>query len=155
MTKENYQPSGSTPLYDNTIMLLGSVIAEVQKAKNDNRFARAGILIVSDGKDEGSSYTAEDARKIVQDMIKSEDRHTIAFMGIRYENVDFYAIANSMGIYDVDIHNPNPQKRIKRIITPESDPKAIRRAFNLVSRTMLVPGSDAIGGGFSSQGRDL
>jgi len=131
MDESNYKPSGTTPLYDASVVLLGSVIAEVQKAKQKGKQARSASLIVTDGKDEASQEecTANDVRVIVRDMTQDNTpetvEHTVAFMGIADGETDYEAVAHSMGIgVDDD----------QWILKPDRVSREIRRAFYTFSK---------------------
>ncbi len=135
MSTKNYDPEhfGETPLFDASVVLLGSVIAEVQKANQLGKKARSAVLIASDGHDE--TYTtpeecnASDVSVLVTDVLKHNTpdfkQHTISFMGIQDGETDYTAVAHAMGI---GLDDP------KWIITPERDEWQIRRAFETFSR---------------------
>lgn len=144
MDTSNFDPNLGTPLYDNSVVLLGSVIAEWQKAKANGQVARTGTLIVTDGHDEHSvRATARDVASVVKDMLMAET-HIVAFMGIDDGYTDFRTVAKEMGIRD------------EWILTPDNDPKSIRRAFATFSSSMVRASqsgrsfSQTAGGGFTS-----
>ncbi|MDQ5824597.1 MAG: hypothetical protein M3441_10370 [Chloroflexota bacterium] len=120
----NFSAYGMTPLYDRALVTLGAVLAKSRE------FAASGVptntvtLIVTDGHDEGSVHRAHDVYTIVQDLLAQES-HIVAGMGIDDGDTDFRAIFRSMGIAD------------NWILTPHSDPKEIRQAFQLFSRSAI------------------
>jgi hypothetical protein len=82
MDTSNYQGIGGTPLYDQTVVLLGTVMAKVQDFADNGVPVRTVTLIVTDGNDEHSvHFRAKDVAPLVADMLMAED-HIIAAMGI-------------------------------------------------------------------------
>ncbi len=122
MTAQNYAPNGGTPLYDETGVILGTVLAKEQEFKQNGVPCRTVTLIVTDGHDEGSrKLRASDCKKIITDMLRTE-RHIVAAMGIDDGTTDFQAVFGEMGI--------PPQW----ILTPKNTGKEIRAAFQLFSQ---------------------
>jgi hypothetical protein len=135
LSTDNFKPEGGTPLYDKTILLLGSVVLERARAKKRGQDARWGILVVSDGDDTVSSRKAEEVKIILDNMrergellvnCEPDNRHagSIAFMGIDDGTTDFEKIARSMGIYWI--------LRADRL-----NPREMRRAFNTFSEQLI------------------
>jgi len=56
MTSKNYDPCLGTPLYDQTVVLLGTVIAKAQQFAESGVPARSVTLLITDGADEGSRW---------------------------------------------------------------------------------------------------
>src|SRR5689334_11876173 len=80
MTRKNYDPALGTPLYDQTVVLLGTVIAKTQEFAESGVSVRSVTLLITDGADEGSQKAkAGDVRAIVRDMLASE-QHIVAAM---------------------------------------------------------------------------
>jgi len=77
----NYQPHGNTPLYDQTIVTLATVLAKSKEFTDNGVACRTVTLLVTDGADVGSSARASDVKKVVDDMLRQE-MHIIAAMGI-------------------------------------------------------------------------
>jgi len=125
MTSSNYDPSLGTPLYDQAVVLLGTVIAKTQEFSGSGVPARSVTLIITDGADEGSRWAkAKDVRALVTDMHASE-AHIVAAMGIDDARTPFREVFREMGIED------------RWILTPGSDPGEIRRAFALFSQSAM------------------
>lgn len=140
----NYIPNGHTPLYDAAAQLIMSMMAEKERIREEAGMqVRFGILIVSDGNDERSEiYTADDVKNLVTDILKHPDSiepDIINFMGIDDGYTDYIAIAKAMGIEDEKKDDGNGSggngdtQVIKRVLTPASNEKEIRRAFNTFS----------------------
>ncbi len=126
MDQSNYNPMGGTPLYDESVVILGTVIAKVREFADNGVPVRAITLIVTDGHDEGSRKASPgDVKTLVDDMLSTE-RHIIAAMGVDDGGVmDFREVFKEMGIPD------------EWILTPGSDPKEIRQAFNTFSQSAV------------------
>lgn len=126
MTSNNYGAWGETPLYDQTVVVLGSVLAKTQEFRNEGVACRSATLIMTDGHDQHSRKhrTPESVAPIVSDMLKAES-HIIAAMGIDDGSTDFRDIFQRMGIDD------------KWILTPDNNGSDIRRCLDLFSRSSL------------------
>src|SRR4028119_1279110 len=78
MTNANYDPMGGTPLYDQTAVILGTVVAKAQEFEDNNVPVRAVTLVVTDGADQGSCrHAPRTIRPLVEDLLKTE-MHIIA-----------------------------------------------------------------------------
>ncbi|UQA59639.1 hypothetical protein [Polyangium aurulentum] len=135
MTAKNYDPSLGTPLYDQTVVLLGTVIAKAQAFAQSGVPARSVTLIITDGADAGSYRSkASDVKAIVRDMLAAE-QHIVAAMGIDDGSTPFRDVFRAMGIED------------RWILTPRSDASEIRKAFRMFSQSAMRASQQ--GGGFS------
>ena len=125
MDASNYDPNLGTPLYDQTVLLLGTVIAKAQEFANNGVPARTVTLIITDGADGGSTWaSAKDVKNLVRDMNQSEC-HIVAAMGINDGVTPFRDVFRSMGIED------------RWILTPGKDSADIRKAFLLFSQSAV------------------
>ncbi len=125
MTPQNYDPVKGTPLYDQTVVLLGSVVAKAQEFSDNGVVARSVTLIITDGADEHSVRAkARDVAHLVKDMVRSET-HIVAAMGIDNGSTNFRKIFEDMGV-------PS-----EWILTPKSDPSSIRDAFQVFSQSAV------------------
>jgi len=125
MTAQNYQPDKGTPLYDQTVVLLGTVIAKTQELAGSGVPARTVTLLLTDGADQGSTRAkARDVKAIVRDMVAAEN-HIVAAMGIDDGTTAFRDVFRSMGIED------------RWILTPGNDPAEIRKAFLVFSQSAV------------------
>ncbi|MBI5202734.1 MAG: hypothetical protein HY925_14170 [Elusimicrobia bacterium] len=125
MDAKNYDPNLGTPLYDQTVVLLGTVLAK------SRQFAQAGVpsrtvtLLITDGADEGSCQSkAKDVRALVEDM-KRQERHIVAALGLRDGQTNFKQVFREMGIDD------------QWILTVGSSASEIRRAFQVFSQSAV------------------
>jgi hypothetical protein len=125
MTAANYQAIHGTPLYDQTVVLLGSVLAKTQSFSSNGVVARSVTLIITDGADVGSTRAkAKDVAAIVRDMAKAET-HIVAAMGIADGSTDFIRVFREMGIDD------------RWILTPKANASDIRKAFQVFSQSAV------------------
>jgi hypothetical protein len=126
MDSHNYDPNQGTPLYDQTVVLLGTVLAKAQEFAHAGVPARTVTLLITDGADEHSRHsTARDVAAVVRDMLMSE-LHIVAAMGIDDGGrTDFRTVFRSMGIED------------RWILTPGSSESEIRRAFQVFSQSAV------------------
>lgn len=141
MDLNNYRPDKGTPLYDETVAILGSVITKSQEFRNHWVGVRTATLLVTDGEDtESKLQTPASVKSIVTDMYNM-GIHIIAAMGIDDGKTDFKKVFIEMGI------------RENLILTPGSTPDQIRKAFGLFGKmasraTDLKQFNDMLTGGF-------
>jgi hypothetical protein len=125
MSPKNYEAIQGTPLYDQSVVLLGSVIAKTQEMTQNGVAARSITLIISDGADQHSyRATARDVAALVQDMARAEN-HIVAAMGISDGATDFRRVFTEMGIED------------RWILTPGNSPSEIKKAFRVFSQSAV------------------
>ncbi|WP_448573998.1 hypothetical protein [Trichothermofontia sp.] len=147
MDSHNYDPNLGTPLYDQTVVLLGTVLAKAQEFADNGIPVRTITLLITDGADAHSQRaTAKTVRSLVQDMLRAEN-HIIAAMGIDDGgSTNFRQVFRDMGIRD------------EWILTPGNGHKEIRQAFQLFSQSALRASQSAAAfsqsalGGFGSTG---
>ena len=133
MDASNYRPDKGTPLYDQAVVLLGTVFAKSQEFLDNGVQVRTVTLILTDGCDVHSSRA--DARKVaslVGDLHRAEG-HIVAAMGVDDGQTDFRKVFREMGIED------------PWILTPRNNASEIRKAFSVFSQSALqvirgVPG---------------
>lgn len=125
MDEHNYTPNQGTPLYDQTVVLLGTVLSKAQEFSDNGVPVRTVTLIISDGADAHSRRaSAKTVRSLVQDMLRTED-HIIAAMGIDDGSTNFRQVFRDMGIRD------------QWILTPGNSQKEIRHAFQVFSQSAV------------------
>lgn len=125
MDGRNYRATGGTPLYDQSAVLLGTVLAKAQEFADNGVVCRTVTLIVTDGDDCGSVHqSASSVKKVVKDLLRAET-HIIAGMGVDDGRTDFRAVFRSMGIPD------------EWILTPGSTASEIRKAFQIFSQSAV------------------
>ena len=121
----NYAGTGTTPLYDESVAIVGTVIAKTQEFADAGVPARSVTVIITDGADCGSvQHKARDVASIVADMMKSEN-HIVAGVGLNDGHTDFRKVFRSMGIED------------RWILTPGTSKSDIRAAFRVISQTAV------------------
>ncbi|MEI8008988.1 MAG: hypothetical protein WCI00_06475 [bacterium] len=125
MDSSNYDANGGTPLFDETAKLLATVIAKSQDFKNNGIQVRTITLLLTDGDDcHSHTSTAADVKKIVGDMLRSED-HIVAAMGFDNGSCNFNQVFGEMGIPD------------RWILTANANPSEIRKAFQMFSQSAV------------------
>lgn len=138
MDHTNYHPNLGTPLYDQTAVVLGTVIAKAHQLAQAGIAVRTVTLIITDGGDYGSTRCKPaDVKAIVDDMLAQEN-HIVAAMGISDGSTDFTAVFRSMGIPD------------RWILTPGNSASEVRRAFAVFSQSAVRASQGAQLGGFSN-----
>lgn len=137
MTPSNYDPNGGTPLYEETVATLGTVVAKAKRFSDNGVPARSITLIVSDGAD-STCGSPKKAKALVTDLLKGE-QNIVAAMGIDDGgSTDFRAVFASMGIPD------------EWILTPGNTKGEIRKAFRLFSQSAVRVSQGAAVGGFGT-----
>lgn len=131
LTPSNYNPLGGTPLYDQTVVTLGQVLAKHKEFKNAGVAVRTVTVIITDGADEhspkingGMGKTAADCAAIIGDMLRAEC-HLVFFVGIKSGGIDFRNIAKQMGIPD------------DFVLTPDGTAHDIRAKMAVVSKSAV------------------
>jgi hypothetical protein len=125
MTPQNYEPNLGTPLYDQTLVLLGTVLAKAQEFADNGVPVRTVTLMITDGADAGSVRAdAKRVASVVNDMLRTET-HIIAAMGIDDGTTDFRQVFREMGIRD------------EWILTPGNSDSEIRKAFQVFSQSAV------------------
>ena len=135
---------GGTPLYDESVVTLGTVVAKTHEFENAGVPVRTVTVIISDVADTSSrTFTADHVKAIVEDMKRAEN-HLVFFVGVEDGCTDFKAVAASMGIGS------------EFVLTPGNSPSEIRKAFAVVSKSAVRASqsaasfSKAAGGGFAA-----
>ena len=125
MDSSNYTPNMGTPLYDQTVIFLGTVLAKTQSFAQNGVPCRSVSLIISDGADQASqAHDAASVCKVVKDMLRTEN-HIIAAMGIDDGYTDFKKVFREMGIPE------------DWILTPKKSQSEIRSAFQVFSQSAV------------------
>ena len=126
LDSHNYNPSLGTPLYRETVVTLGTVVAKAQEFADNGVPVRSITCVISDGADSTGSYPtdAKAVWAIARDMLRQEN-HIIAAMGVDDGTTDFRQVFQEMGIPD------------QWILTPGNQPAEIRRAFQVMSQSAV------------------
>jgi hypothetical protein len=124
LSKDNYRAqSGVTPLFEQSVVTLGSVIAKARELGNAGCNVRTFTLLLTDGADNAGESTAKDVRLLVTDMLDFADTHIVAGMGIG-ERPYFEKVFRDMGI-------PS-----RWILTADSTVAEIEETFARISRAL-------------------
>ena len=139
MDAANYDPRLGTPLYDQTIVLLGTVLAKSTELAQAGVPVRTVTLLITDGGDYGSTRAGPAQVKALVDDLLAQEHHVVAAMGISDGATDFRAVFRSMGIPD------------RWILTPGNTATEIRKAFQVFSQSAVaIGGGAAFAGGFGN-----
>jgi hypothetical protein len=137
MTPANYDPNLGTPLYDQTAVVLGTVIAKAQELAQAGIAVRTLTLIITDGGDCTSQHCkAQDIKAIVGDML-AQECHVVAAMGIG-DPAQFRDVFAQMGIAN------------RWILTPGNSASEVRRAFHVFSQSAVRASQGMALGGFGN-----
>lgn len=125
MHSKNYSADQGTPLYDQAVVLLGTVLAKAQEFSGNGVPVRTVTLLITDGADAGSQKArAKDVAALVKDLHRVEN-HIVAAMGIDDGVTDFRRVFQEMGIAD------------RWILTPGQSAQEIRAAFQVFSQSAV------------------
>ncbi len=125
MTPQNYDPKLGTPLYDQAVVLLGTVLAKAQEFADNGVPVRTVTLIITDGADQHSRRSRpQDVAALVGDLLRSEN-HLVAAMGIDDGVTDFRRVFRDMGLRD------------EWILTPGTGDREIQQAFQVFSQSAV------------------
>ena len=125
MDSHNYDPSLGTPLYDQAVVLLGTVLAKSQEFEQNGVPVRTVTLLITDGGDMHSTRAKPGHVKALVDDLLAAESHIVAAMGIDDGSTDFRAVFREMGIAD------------RWILTPANTATEIRAAFQVFSQSAL------------------
>jgi|SRR5579872_2162322 len=159
MDDVNYQANGGTPLYDQSVVFLGTILAKAKEFDENGVPVRTASLIVTDGRDEHSrKHGAKDVFSIVADMLRQET-HIIAGMGIDDGgNTDFWEIFCGIPVAEIEqakaagtLATLRPRGGMgilpRFILTPGNNAKELRAAFQVFSQSAVRASQNA--GSFS------
>jgi hypothetical protein len=147
MNPQNFNPMGGTPLYDQSVIVLGTLVAEMLRYMDNGVPCRAILGIITDGNDQHSVKFRNPAevKKVVDDILASELSVIISGMGISDGgSTDFTDIFQSMGILPEWIHDPS------KYSTEAERESAVRKMFQMFSRSAVRASQSA--GSFASMG---
>lgn len=125
MTTANYDPNMGTPLYDQTMVLLATVLAKAQEFADNGVPVRTVSLLITDGADVHSTRSsARDVAALIADMSAAEN-HVVAAMGISDGSTDFERVFGDMGIAR------------QWVLTPGNTASEVRKAFQVFSQSAV------------------
>jgi hypothetical protein len=129
LSLENYTLRARTPLYRESVLTLGAVMAKAREQRDRGRRVRGFTMIVTDGEDNASDAVVVDhVRFLVRDMLERWDDYKVAGMGIG-EEFRFKPIFRDMGIPEAWI-----------LIAPASA-EGIRKLFRRVAKSLQLAAS--------------
>jgi hypothetical protein len=126
LTPQNYTPdAGYTPLYEQSVVILGSVIAKARELASTGCRVRTFTLLLTDGLNNSGTSTANDVKCLVTDMLEFANNHIVAGMGIG-DAATFRQVFNDMGIPD------------RWILTAASTDQEIDATFRRIERSLTL-----------------
>jgi len=133
MDDHNYNPNQGTPLYDQSVVLMGTVLAKTKEFSDNGVPVRTVTMVLTDGSDQHSRRSmAKDVKCLVDDMMMAET-HIVAALGVEDGmGTDFSDIFREMGLRD------------EWILTPGSNESEIRRAFQVFSQSAVQASQGAL-----------
>lgn len=132
MDAHNYNPNGGTPLYDESVIFLGTLAVKAEEFESlSGTPVRSITLIVTDGADVHSQKQNTKSVKAVVDSLLKTENHIVAAMGIDDGSTDFRRVFSEMGIPD------------EWILTPGNTESEIRKAFQLFSQSAVRASQNA------------
>lgn len=143
MSASNFFSGGGTPLYDQSVVLFGAVMAKAREFEDKGVGVRTWTLLISDGADYGSrSATAQNVAALAATL--TSEAHMVLALGVNDGATDFKDVFQKMGV------------REERILVSANDPKAIRKTLRLASQSaaafnepVAAGSSGAMLGGFA------
>jgi hypothetical protein len=150
LTAQNYNPSGSTPLFDTATIAFGTAIGKVQEFANAGVASRSITIILTDGENYGGrKVQPEDVRPVVDDL-NAKEVHLVIGFGIEDGHTDFADVFGRMGIPNGrDKHGRPDTNAPNWVLTVKSDPSAIRAKCYMVSQSAVRASQAAAGAAFS------
>lgn len=136
LDSKNYNPSGGTPLFDQSLTTGALVTAKRQEFASTGASFRGVVLIASDGEDVGSRSNPRQV-KAVLDSLQAQEVIQVLALGIDDGHTNFQAVFESMGVLP------------ENVLTVNSDPSSIRKAFGVISRATVAASQ---GGSVSQSG---
>lgn len=123
LDRKTYNAAGSTRLYDTWCDALAANVAYAQKLRDGGTPCRSIVVVITDGEDCGSKRRAGDCATLSRDLLASE-QFILAFVGVGTD-VDFHAVAKSMGVPD------------GCILKTDATPQAMRKVFGMVKQSTI------------------
>ena len=122
-----------TPLYRQTVVTLGTVLAKSQEVEERGGAVRTFTLLITDGADNASDpVTAAHARTLIDDMLNFSSNHIVAGMGVG-TSADFRKVFMSMCI-------PS-----NWIFTPGSSVDDLKEVFRKIARSLQIAAASESG----------
>jgi hypothetical protein len=126
MNLQTYREGGTTPLYDQSVITLGTVIAKTAQLTARGIKVRTFTLVITDGADEYSrSASAQSVAWLVGDMLLTGS-HIVAAMGVSDGVTNFRGVFQEMGI------------KPGWILTPANSRDKLREAFREIADQFAI-----------------
>lgn len=121
LTNSEYQPSGSTSLFDTQLNVMTGIVGYGQSLRNNGIRTKGIVIVLTDGDDNSSLNQPRDVKKVADALIKQEI-YTLAFVGFGTAT-NFSQIAKETGF--------------PTVLTSGNSPSDIRRIFGTMSISVI------------------
>lgn len=129
LDRNNYDPDGTTALYDAVLDASTSAVAYAQTLRDAGIRVKVVIVIISDGEDNASHNSVAKVKTVITDLLKQEI-YTVAFVAF---GTDGKRIAAEMGIPATNV------------LDESADPHSVRIALGTVSKSVIRASQTTIG----------
>ena len=126
----NYNPDGSTAMYDAVLDVFTSTAAYAKTLTDQGYRVKIVIVVITDGEENASQATAMQVNQVAKDLL-AQEIYVLALVAFGSGYAQAEAI--NMGIPD------------ENVIEYGLDPKDVRRAFSLVSSSVIRQSQTQIG----------
>ncbi len=128
----NFSADGITPLRDQMMVTLGSVLAKAREFEDAGIVVRTWTMVLTDGCDYGSmKASAADVAQLAKSL--NSEQHQLLGLGVSDGQTDFDTEFRNLGI--------------ERILTSTNDPSAIRKMLRLASQSAAAMNQPTAAGG--------
>lgn len=139
LDRTNFRPHGATPLYDKALLLYSTILAKTHWYEQSGVACRSISCIITDGAEYGSREGTPAKVKALVDSLLQQEQHVVTAVGIDDGSTDFVSVFTKLGLLR------------DFILTPKNSPSEIRKAFQMVSKSVGQV-SAAAGGNVSKLG---
>lgn len=135
---KNFVDGGATPLMDQMVVVIGSVLAKAREFEDAGIVVRTWTLVVTDGRDYGSTKaSAADVANLAGSL--NSEQHQLLGLGVSDGRTDFKEEFRNLGVV--------------KLILSTNDPSAIRSAMRLASQSAAAMNQpSAVSGGLGGFG---
>ena len=133
LTESDYDPNGSTPLYDATMKSLTGLVTYGQNLRDNGTRTKSIVVVLSDGFENSSHTSASKVRRLSQDVLKAQE-FVLSYV--------FFGDQNEGDAAAKDLGFP-PHHRL----TEDLDGSGIRRVFGQVSASVITTSQSMVSAG--------
>ncbi len=132
LTRKEYDPGGSTALYDAVAAGLTNLVLYAQQLRASGVMVRGVVIVYTDGEDNVSKQRAQDIQRAATDLLRQEV-YTLALVG--------FGLKQPMGF--TGMHTSSPAQQLAATIgfpiglDAGLDPAGLRRIFHMASMSTI------------------